>query len=457
MESPMNRIVARLGIALLVLLVLLFAGVVAARIYFTQYLQSEAFRTSLGEAAARSLHAESAEFAPLKFAGETVYDEDFRATRKDGGGFSALDAEQLRATFDWHGLLKHTVQIDEMALQRLTLEPPAGLATGSSTAENVDDGTASAAPLSEPHRGWTVDLRKVAINEVDWDWSKNPAGGVKGTALTLTPDGADAWVIDAQGGTVALAGWPSLDVDSANMRWQSPTLYISSADLRNGASRLNVAGSIETRKAVDLYVKLDGVDIEPVLTPDWRQRLTGRLTGTAHVEAPLGTGQAESSMAVSGSMALLNGQLTALPILDELGTFTHTERFRQLELTTASAGFSREAGRLVVNDLVVESEGLIRVEGGCTVVNGQIDGTFEVGLTPATLQWIPGSQEILFTDSRGGYRWTEMRLTGPVSHPKEDLTPRLIAGTGKALLKGAEGLEGTVRKTGEGVLNLLLH
>ena len=241
------------------------------------------------------------------------------------------------------------------------------------------------------------------------------------------------------------------------MRWQSPTLYINSASLRNGSSRLTVTGEIETRESVNLLVKLDGVDVQPLLTPDWRERLTGRISGQATVEAPLGTGDAARELAVSGTLSMVDGQLTALPILDEIGTFTHTARFRQLDLTRASAEFTRTPERIEVRNMVVESEGLIRVEGAYKIVNGQIDGKFQVGLTPETLQWIPGSQDEIFVDSRGGYRWTPMRLTGPVEHPVDDLTPRLVAAAGNSVIKGVEGVEGTMKKAGEGVLDLLLH
>jgi hypothetical protein len=451
----MNRILARLGIVFLVLVVVVLGGIVAARIYFTRYLHSDAFRKSLGEAAAKSLHADSAEFAPLEFDGSTVYGENFRATRGDGGGFSSLGADQLRATFDWHGLLKHTVQIDEMSVARVDIQPPTGAIPGAVTPEIASGGAETPAPLTEAGSGWTVDLRKAVINEVNWQW--DPSGNLTGASVTLTPDPSGAWIVDAQGGTVNMAGWAPLDLDSASMRWQSPSLYINSADLRNGSGRLNVTGSIQTRQSVDLQVKFDGMDVNPLETPDWRERLSGRLAGVANIQAPLGAGAAASQLTVSGSVALIDGQLTALPILDEIGTFTHTERFRTLELTRASANFNRTPTRLQVTDMVVESEGLIRVEGAFTIINDNIDGDFQVGLTPATLQWIPGSQELIFTDSRGGYRWTPMHITGPVEHPTDDLTPRLITATGKTLIKGAEDIEGTVKKTGEGLLDLLTH
>jgi hypothetical protein len=77
---------------------------------------------------------------------------------------------------------------------------------------------------------------------------------------------------------------------------------------------------------------------------------------------------------------------------------------------------------------------LIRVEGGFVIENLMIDGTFQVGVTPASLQWLPGSQSKVFTVSRDGYLWTTMRLTGPLDNPKEDLSQRLIAAAGGAVI-----------------------
>ena len=74
----------------------------------------------------------------------------------------------------------------------------------------------------------------------------------------------------------------------------------------------------------------------------------------------------------------------------------------------------------------MESEGLIRVEGSFTIEHGQIDGTFQVGLTPATLQWIPGSQGQIFVSSRDGYLWSPMKLSGAGGPPRgrPDSAPR---------------------------------
>jgi len=452
----MNRFLTRLAWSLLGLIVLLLVALVVARTLFTRYLHSEAFRQTLSQGAANALHASHADFSPLDFDTSMVYGENFRATREDGGGFSSLNADQLRAEFDWHGLLHHTVQIDELSVQRLEIAPPV-VSPADATLPPTSPSVENAAPLTAAHPGWTVDLRKASIAETNWHWSTDPAGGITGSSLTLTPDGHNAWLIDAQGGKVQQTGWPTLTLDSASMRWQNPTLYINTSSLSDGAARISVSGSIETRQSLDLQLNVENLDVNPFLTPDWRQRLSGRVSGRATVQGPLGVADPGSSLSVSGSFTLLGGQLTALPILDEIGTFTHTERFRTLELTHATADFTHTANRLEIRNMIVETEGLIRVEGSYTVENGDIDGTFQVGLTSATLQWIPGSQESVFTDSHDGYHWTPMRLTGPVAHPTDDLTPRLVAAMGNSVLHDAQGVEGTVKKAAQGALDLILH
>ena len=89
-----------------------------------------------------------------------------------------------------------------------------------------------------------------------------------------------------------------------------------------------------------------------------------------------------------------------------------------------------------------------------------IDGTFQVGVTPGSLQWLPGSQAKVFTESRGGYVWAPMRLTGPANKPNEDLSKRLIAAAQGAAIEAVQDAAGQAVKTGKdalkGALDLLL-
>src|SRR5690606_18388541 len=79
-------------------------------------------------------------------------------------------------------------------------------------------------------------------------------------------------------------------------------------------------------------------------------------------------------------------------------------------------------------DLALESKGLMRVEGRCELAPDRaLAGTLRVGVTPQTLQWLPGSRERVFTVAENGYLWTPVRLGGTWENPQEDLSARLAA------------------------------
>jgi len=449
---------------LLGLAVLVLVGVIVVRLWFNAYLNSTDFRKKIADATARALKADG-DFMPLHFSGTTVYSDGFEAHGSDAAFFSQLRADQLRADFNWHGMLHHRWQIDEFNIQRLdvTLAEHRENAVSSSE-KNVASEMHDESPLALKS-AWQLDLRKAVIRETNWRWN---GGGITGATLTLTPDSA-AWLIDAQGGKLAQSGWPELRIESARLRYQAPSLFISDSSLRNGDGTLSATGEINFERAADLQAQLASLDVTPILPKDWRAKLHGKLSGDVKVRAPLHSTKfsettnatPDDGLVVEGSVRLIEGQLEALPILNQIATFTRTQRFRQIALSKASCDFRRDDAQISARNIVIESEGLMRVEGQCTVIGGNIDGAFQVGVTPASLQWLPGSQSRVFTVARGGYLWTPVHLSGPADHPSEDLTPRLVAAAGSELIegatKGAKDIDGTLRETTKSVLDLLLH
>ena len=86
------------------------------------------------------------------------------------------------------------------------------------------------------------------------------------------------------------------------------------------------------------------------------------------------------------------------------------------------------------------------------VNQGKLEGLFQVGVTPTSLRWLPGSQARVFTVERDGYVWTSVRVTGLLDDLKEDLSQRLIAAAGTELY---EGIKGTVEKGARDLLDLV--
>ena len=317
-------------------------------------------------------------------------------------------------------------------------------------------------PLSAPKNentsnGWLpnrVEIGKATIHDTQLTWS---GGGLRGTAFEIAPsDGG--WQVTGQGGRITYGALPPLDVDNLHLRYRAPSLFVNGAELRQpGGGSLQATGEVDFTRQLDLRLALTNVAITPYLSEDWRLRAKGNLSGDVTVHSAL---PARGSPQLSGSLKISQGELTALPVLDQIAEFTRSQQFRRLNLNEASGDFTQDDSGLRVKNFVAESDGLIRVEGNFTIVNGMIDGTFQVGVTPSSLQWLPGSQTKVFTEARGGYVWSPMHLTGPANKPDEDLSKRLIAAAQGAAIEAVQDAAGQAVKTGKdavkSALDLLL-
>lgn len=416
-------------------LVLLVIGFFVGTAWFNSFLRSDRFRTMISGATSKALKAE-ASFAPMSFSGSTVFADGFVAKGTTAAFFSELQVDQVRADLNLLGVLDRAWQIDSVEVQRVQL------ALGGERQPVPESPAAAPGAPARARSSWLpdhVDLRRAEVRQMDVTWGGAPGrmGSLEGAMLTLTPTDAGGWNITAKGGVLEQAGAPVLALDEVRLRYQSPTIFVTSAELKSGgAGTVSISGEVDPESAGDLLVRLQGIDVSPFLPPDWRKKLTGKLRGEARARFDLpwrGDG-----LELSGTAGLSEGQLTALPVLDKIAAFTRTQQFRQVNFTRFEGKFTHRGDRTVVTDFLAESEGLVRMEGSFTVEGGRIDGTFDVGVTPSSLQWLPGSRERVFTDSRGGYLFTPMRVTGPVDDMTEDLSPRLIGAAADTLIHGVE-------------------
>ena len=431
---------------LLFFLLLLFGlvALLSVRAWFLFYVRSESFRLRVTASIDRVFKA-SGTLMPLHYTGGIFYSDGFAATGNEGAFFSELRADEIRAVYNWRGVLGRRYEIDELTVQRLNVRF-AAVRPQSPAPSKVEPKQITTSD------GWKLDLHQLSVSESNWTWD-TPAGtkgSISGSAFTLRPSGDDAWIIEANSGTVSEPGWPSLSIESAKLRYTQSSLYLNEVTLRADDGRLNLGGTIDFGQQAELRAELRDVPVTPLLASDWRLRLSGKLTGSAQIHSRLDG----SPFRYEANVHLAEGRLEALPLLDQIATFTHTERFRRLTLTTASLSLTNDGNSLSARNVILESEGLLRVEGACTIVNGQIDGVFQVGVTSTSLQWLPGSQARVFTASRDGYLWTSLRLSGPADHPTEDLTARLIAAAAGELLQNSQD---TLRDTVKGVLDLIPH
>jgi hypothetical protein len=433
---------------LILLPVLLVAVYFAARSWIYNYLRGEEFRRFVSRATARTLQADG-EFAPLHFTGMNIYSDGFKARGSERAAFSSLAIEQIRADLSLRRWQERVWQIDNLEAQRVDLQ-----LDGSRIALPEAPRGIPVKPSTKHAGGWLpnrVEISTASVQNVNLSWGQanKDVGSVRGTRLVATPNDG-AWEIAGNGGRLEQSGFPGLEVESLRLLYRAPTLYVQDARLHRGMTgSVNVDGEVKFGESLDLRGKLAGIDVTPFLSDDWRVRLHGKLGGEVRVRGSLPSPQPP---AISGSLELSEGQIEALPVLDEIAMFTRLQQYKRLALSRVSADFRQENGVLHATKFIAESTGLIRVEGGFTVANGQIDGSFQVGVTPTSLQWLPGSQDRVFTETRAGYVWTLVRLTGPLDSPGEDLSPRLVAAAKDAAIEKVENTVQSAVETGKEVI-----
>jgi hypothetical protein len=447
-NSPaIGRVVA---IAIGVVLIFGVVGHLWVSALINDYLRGADFRKMVEERTSDALRA-TVVFSPFSWLGASVHSDGMVATGRTGNVLRSAKVEQLRADVNWRAAMDGVWRVDAINGVRAKVElGPAGAAAADApaSASALPGLIAGFLPKRFELGGLTVDQADITLV----DAGSKPTIALLGSALSARPDGA-GWALDGRGGTLNLPSQPPYAVSSFRSRAQDGIFYVTDAQLRSGEAGTIVASGEFSADSV-LNATWERVDIKPYLPADWRDRLSGVMRGD--VAAKWGTAGLSLGTA-RGTFFLTDGLLQNLPVLDKIANFTSSPQFKRMPLQEVSGTFLREKSVTNVSQFVAESKGLLRVEGACTITDaGGIDGTFRVGVTPQTLQWIPGSRERVFTTALNGYLWTDVRVTGTLANPNENLSKRLVAAmANQAVQTGIDVLKSAPDNAKDGVKTAL--
>jgi len=443
-----NRWLKIFGWSAAVFALLLLAVFVGAKMWIDSYLRGAAFRKQLEERVSEHMRAQ-VDIAPVTFDSSQFFCDGLSAKGGQEAKFSDVKIENVRGEFKLPGIWRllfgdKKFRVEGVDVQRVE-------------ANFFDDRLSLTLPPLKQDEKMT-EVGRIGVREVKIGW---PGGSISGLGVTATKSDA-GWQINGAGGQAAETGLPTMDIVSLRALHKEPSLFIQEARLREAGGEIGITGEVTEKEKVDLQFKVAGVSVTPLLPEDWRARLHGRVFGDARLVVPTRDGPGAPAV-VTGSAQLKDGKLEALPVLNKIADFTRTDQFRQIELKEVRGDFRYDRAGLRITNFVLESERLIAVRGQFTVADGQIDGSFEIGITPGPLQWLPGSQEKVFTSMHDGYAWTHMHIAGPVRSPREDLSSRLAAAAQNAVIEKVEstatqavgGAVNQVKKSAAGVLDLL--
>jgi hypothetical protein len=395
------------------------------------YLHSDTFRRFLSAEASEKAGVVG-EFAPFRWDGLAVETESFQAAGE--GLVAEVQATGLHTEIGLGGLPRGVWEIRGANIRRLHVS----LDASRSTDEGVKDEVRRKVDKHSKRPSWLpaeVELQGMEIR--DFGLKTQLAGGwlkAGGIRVHAEPSGArQGYRAELSGGSVHLPFQkiPEIRLDRALLRYQDGRLFLTTAKL--GAwegARIEAAGEMDMpSRRFSLEGDVSGIQCADLLSGDWAKRLTGHGTSTFKLDNSGGSFFAE------GDLVIHDGVLTALPVLDALAAYADTRRFRLLTLHDARTHWEWRPGEISLKNLVLASEGLVRLEGSMVIRGNEMDGTFRLGIAPGTLTTLPGAETDVFLPGERGLLWTTVRVTGNPDHPKEDLTERLITAAGIRMLE----------------------
>lgn len=424
-------------ITCLTLLLLMVGALLFAKSSIDSWLKGEGFRTLLVNKASESLKSRIV-LSELKWQGSEVYTDQFQALGYEGASFAELSLDGVRVKTG--GIKSRAFRVPNASLNRLDLEFSPRRESPPRESEVMESAASSGPAVPEwlkrffPNR---VEVDQITIGSTRvsvLNEEGEPVFLLKDTRGRVVPDfETSIWEILMQGGTVNVPNQEEIGIREVAMRWKRTDLFIDRASLTVfGDGDVDAAGEIGFGEdgGFDVDLTLSSINLDHLIEGEWSDRLDG------FVEGPVSVKGVPGAIVTEGEVSVREAAAKNIPVLSLIAEYTRNERFKQLVFSEAKTKFKREGDVIELNDLVLQSDGLVRVEGDITLVGESIEGVCRIGVTPGTLRWIPGAERQVFTENRDGFLWAPLNLTGTTSEPKEDLSGRLIAAAGEEILKG---------------------
>lgn len=258
---------------------------------------------------------------------------------------------------------------------------------------------------------------------------------IKGTRVAVSRDD-EAYVAKLTGGTVTL---PLSLLDQARLKQGELRYFNDILSIEHAELDVFESGEVKLNGKVDLHPETAGYSLAGALTglrcadlinEDWRQRLRGEVEAGFSVRPRDG-----NEPEVRGNMVINDGELTALPVLDNIAAFTMVRDFKRLRFSEFRCDFVKYADLIQLKNIYVHCDGLMRIEGRLAIRGDELNGRFQVGLLPGTLSHIPGAEDKVFLPGKEGMSWATVIIGGTADNIEEDLTERLIAAAGDRMFE----------------------
>ena len=425
--------------------VLLMLSTIVGYQMVIKFLHSDGFREKVSTKLSSELGVE-VQLGDLQWNGLHL-DNEF-ITASSLGAIEKIEAKQISLNVDTDYITRETWTISDVVVHSASLE--LDLRKEFSKIE-----------IAKPKKSWLEEMLPAKAELLDAAvvranakiLSKGGAYVIEGTQIDLTQEDF-GYKAELSKGLLELP-FPLLteaQLLSASLRLMPQGLVVDRASFDVfGSGKLELDGEVELGSATPKYSffgVLSGLKCADLIDADWRQKLSGDVEAEFRVKPKRG-----NEPEFNGSIKIIDGELTALPVLDTIAAYTVIRDFKRLRFSEFSCDFSRYGELLRISNVYVHCDGLMRVEGKLDMNGDQLSGRFNVGLNPGTLSHIPGAEDKVFLPGKEGMHWAVVNIGGSVDAIEEDLTDRIKAAALDRLFEMAGGKQ-VLRFTNQAVESL---
>jgi hypothetical protein len=391
-------------------------------VLLVHWLEGGEFHSLVEQKAAERLHAK-AELAPIHWDWVGLTSGSLRALGSAETALKKIESSGLHARIHPAALLQGHLVVEKITLDRseVRLGP---VKEGNNKVVAEGSTQPSILPKWLPTQ-FVIEKIESCSTDVLIEQPKGGSFDILGTRLESVPEG-DQIRFEAHGGRLVSEHFPALKIaiETIRCRLSHSGLDLTGADLsiQNGGT-LRLEGNFPSNGSESrLKGHWEKVELSSLL-PALEGRVVGSLEGQG--EAAWGS---DGIHAISGNVRAHGITLSQIPALEKLALVTAMDQFRHLPIQEAHATFSGDANKTTWSDVVLESKGLLKLIGDAEVgQEGSLMGSFQVGITKRIVDMIPFAREVLGLNEHDGYIWIPMMVGGSLSHPVEDLSPRLAS------------------------------
>lgn len=415
MSSRVRRILAFALGGLVVLLVLAAVILHFQNPRLTGYVEGPSFKEELDKQTSKGLHFKGAYDSIQRTGTFSAHSPRFEAS----DGFKAMKtmkARDIDATFNPLGVFLRRWQLDSVHIR----------------SGEIEIQTYEPKPPEKKQKPWyaflmpdRVYLREVVCDETNITWTmRGEKAGFFGTRLLITPHGRD-FEYRASGGKFEMRPVPSLPLDRIHMLITKE--WLSLYDLRlkpSEKSLIRVSGKagLKEDKTTTAEAEFEKVPIRPWIPASWKKGVTGVATGEIRWK---GADQKVESSSGDGFLKIEGARLVGIPMLDYLASAARNEELKELDFRECSLRFAWKYPKVEISEISIEAEDNFQITGNFTINDGKVSGTLQFGVTEKSIAWLPKAREAIFTRKKGGYVWADVKLSGTIEKPQNDLAPRM--------------------------------